>query len=141
MQFEDEKPHNPPVPWTEKGISEQNYSWVELDSSYQWNSFKKVINILKSRNNEVLVVVGPFNEYMMSAKSATRYKELKVEMESWLKQNNVTFYTAPELPSQFYADASHPLAEGYGILAENLLKTPFLDSYTNKGGSSCCVDN
>jgi hypothetical protein len=129
MKFEDEQPHNPSVPWTEKDIGEQDYSWVELDKSYQWSSFKKVINILKSRNNEVLVIVGPFNGYMMTKKSMDCYSELKIKMESWLKQNNVSFYTALELPSQFYADASHPVAEGYRMMAEELIKTDFISLF------------
>ena len=132
MRFEDEKPHVPPVPWTEKDIGGQDYSWVELDKSYQWSSFKKVMDVLKSRNNEVLVIVGPFNEYMMEKENAVRYTGLRGEMESWLKQNNVSFYAPSELPSQLYADASHPLAEGYRLMAEELARTDFIQSFKTK---------
>jgi len=124
-QFEDNQAHNPPVPWITKGIGEQDYSWVDLDKSYQWSSFKEVIRILKSRNNEVFVVVGPFNGYMMTKECFARYAGVKSRIESWLKQNNVSYYTALELPSKLYADASHPVAEGYRLIAAELLKSDF----------------
>ncbi len=129
IQFEDNKPHSPPAPWTTKGIGDQNYAWVDLDKSYQWSSFKKAINILKSRNNEVLVIVGPFNGYMMTKECLARYTGLKSRIESWLKQNNVSYYMALELPSELYADASHPVAEGYRLIAEEMLKTDFIKSF------------
>ena len=135
-QFEDNKPHNAPAPWTTKGIAEQNYSWVEPDKSYQWSSFKKAINILKSRNNEVFVVVGPFNGYMMTKESLDGYAELKSKIGSWLKQNNIGYYTALELPSDLYADASHPVAEGYRLLAAELLKTDFIKSLKAAGAKT-----
>lgn len=128
IQFEDNKPHSPPAPWTTKGIGEQDYAWVELDKSYQWSSFKKAINILKSRNNEVLVIVGPFNGYMMTKECLVHYQAVRSEIESWLKQNNVSYYTALKLPSELYADASHPVAEGYRLIAEEMLNVDFIKS-------------
>ncbi|MFA5028878.1 MAG: hypothetical protein WC713_13485 [Candidatus Methylomirabilota bacterium] len=134
IQFEDNEPHNPPAPWTAKGIGGQDYAWVELDQSYQWSSFKQAVNILKSRNNEVLVIIGPFNGYMMTKESLARYAAIKSAMESWLKQNNVSCYAVLELPSEFYADASQPVAEGYRLIAAEMRKTGFIESLSAPGG-------
>ena len=135
MQFEDNDPHTPPAPWTTKGIGGQDYAWVELDKSYQWSSFKQAIKRLKSRNNELLVIVGPFNRYMMTKECAIRYGGLKSKIESWLRHNMVSYYTALELPSELYADASHPVAEGYRLIAADLLKTDFIKSLHNRDTS------
>ncbi|MHC4489118.1 MAG: hypothetical protein ACYSW7_08085 [Planctomycetota bacterium] len=47
---------------------------------------------------------------------------MKSEIEAWLQQNNVPYYMPPVLPSEFYRDASHPLSEGYDMLAKQLFE-------------------
>ena len=40
---------------------------------------------------------------------------------AWLKQKQVTVVAPETLPSELYADASHPLTDGYKLLAHQLL--------------------
>ena len=47
---------------------------------------------------------------------------MKSEIEVWLQQNNVPYYMPPVLPERFYRDASHPLSEGYDMLAKQLFE-------------------
>ncbi len=47
---------------------------------------------------------------------------MKSEIEAWLQQNNVPYYMPSVLPSEFYRDASHPLSEGYDMLAKQLFE-------------------
>ncbi|MHC4596314.1 MAG: hypothetical protein ACYS9C_08780 [Planctomycetota bacterium] len=113
---------NEHVPWTEKGIAKADFQWVEPATSLQWNFFQRTIEMLKARRNTVFVLVGPFNEHMLKEKSHNVYRKMKSEIEAWLQQNNVPYYMPPVLPSEFYRDASHPLSEGYDMLAKQLFE-------------------
>ena len=104
------------------GMGRQDFPWVEVEESFQWSSFKKVIEILNSRNNEVFVLLGPFNPYILTETSLMRYAVMKDEVRKWLKENKMSYYSVPNLPGEYYADASHPLEEGYIIIAKGLLK-------------------
>ncbi len=108
------------ISWIEKGITPEDFAWVKLETSLQWSLFQQTVNLLRARDNNVFVLVGPFNEHMLKAKSYETYLGMKTEIESWLRQNNVAYYIPPPLPSEFYRDASHPIAEGYALLAKQL---------------------
>jgi hypothetical protein len=126
----DEPPSPKPVaePWTHQGIVPRGFSWVELETSLQWRFFQRTVEILRARGNRVFVLVGPFNEHMLTPESLKVYKSRLRDVEAWLQQNQVAYYVAAALPSEDYADASHPLAEGYRRLAERLCAHPsFLD--------------
>jgi hypothetical protein len=41
-------------------------------------------------------------------------------MVAWLKSENIPCCAPEPLPSELYADASHPLTEGYRLLAAQL---------------------
>ena len=129
----DEPPIPEPVaqPWTMQGISLANFPWVELDASFQWGRFKNALDTLQARGNRVFVLVGPLNEHMLTDQSLRTYTQRKAEVAAWLAANKVPHYVPEALPTDSYADASHPLAEGYQILAERLLESGALDEYRN----------
>ncbi|MBN2314706.1 MAG: hypothetical protein JXM79_12315 [Sedimentisphaerales bacterium] len=108
------------ISWTEKGVTKQDFDWVELESSLQWNLFRQIVELLRERDNNVFVLVGPFNEHILKTKSFNVYQEMKCKIEKWLQQNKAAYYIPPPLPSEFYRDASHPIAEGYALLAKQL---------------------
>ena len=110
-------------PWHEKG-ARSTPPWVELETSLQWRFFRESVETLRARGNRVLVVVGPLNEHMFARKpeSLQTYVALKQEVEAWLKAEGLPYCIPAPLPSDDYADTSHPLAEGYARLAERLLQ-------------------
>lgn len=116
------KPMSEPINWIERGITKQNFPWVEVEDSFQWSYFKKTIKILKSRNNEVFVILGPFNTSMLTDESKNRYNVLKNKIERWFEENRIDYFIVSDLPSQLYADASHPLAQGYKKISLDLFK-------------------
>ena len=64
---------------------------------------------------------------MLSEESLQIYRRRKREVETWLKEAQIAHWLAPLLPSDEYADASHPLGDGYARLAEQLLESqPFV---------------
>jgi len=110
------------VSWTAKGIAQEDFQWVEPSQSLQWRFFRQTINLLRARNNTVFVVVGPFNEHMLKQDSYKIYQNMKSEFETWLRQNNVAYCIPSVLPSEVYRDASHPLGQGYALLAKQLFE-------------------
>lgn len=107
-------------PWSTTGEATTRFEWVTLDSSLQWAAFQRLTMLLRARGNDVLVVVGPFNEHMMAAENRTAYQQLRDGVAAWLTANQVPHVLPAPLASPLYADASHPLTEGYRELAEQL---------------------
>ncbi len=115
-------------PWYKSGIAKQDYSWVELDTSLQWQAFRGVVELLLERGNRVFVLVGPFNEHLLTPASLRRYQQVKATIAAWLTEKRIPHAVPPPLPSEQYGDASHPLAEGYEALAHQLANDPFFRS-------------
>lgn len=114
-----------PQPWYKSGISKQDYPWVELDGSLQWQGFQELIEILQKRGNRLLVVVGPFNENLLTGESLRRYEHLKSMIATWMQMHGLPYVMPAALPSELYGDASHPLAAGYEMLAGQLWEQEF----------------
>ncbi len=112
-------PHDP-TPWTEQGIQKQDFPFVELKTSLQWSAFQRALEILQTRGNRVCVVVSPLNEHMMNESSRQAYLKIRGEIETWLTEKKINAIAPPVLPSEMYADASHPLAAGYEVLAKQI---------------------
>ena len=71
----------------------------------------------------MFVILGPFNPYILTEESLNRYNSMKDNMERWLQRKGIIYCSVSDLPSEYYADASHPLKEGYAKIAEDLFKT------------------
>jgi hypothetical protein len=117
--------HDPDRPWYENGITQQDYPWVDLETSLQWHAFQRVVQILQQRGNRVFVLVGPFNEHLLSPNSRRRYQEVKATITSWLEAQQIPHAAPSPLDRTLYGDASHPLRQGYAELARQLQHEPF----------------
>ena len=53
------------------------FEWVALDKSLQWHAFQRVLGTLRARGNDVLVVLGPFNEHMMAEENRPAYRRMR----------------------------------------------------------------
>ena len=111
--------------WKEGGGIRQTMEWVELDKSIQWRSFRRAVEILRERGNPVFVLIGPFNEHMLTDAGLERYRAIKSGIDAWLTAQSVPHLAPDALPSEIYPDASHPFAEGYEMLARRLAADPF----------------
>lgn len=109
-------------PWTAQGIARQGFAWVDLDASLQWRFFRETADLLLRRGNRLFVLVGPFNEHMVKPDSLAAYQARKRAVGAWLAERGIPHLVAEPLPSELYADASHPLADGYRLLAGRLLE-------------------
>ncbi|MBI3878448.1 MAG: hypothetical protein HY301_00070 [Verrucomicrobia bacterium] len=107
-------------PWSTSGEGTTRFDWVNLDTSLQWAAFQRLVQLLRARGDDALVVIGPFNEHMMSEENRESYRRLRDGMAGWLVTNQVPCLVPEPLPSALYADASHPLSDGYQLLAQRL---------------------
>ena len=97
---------------------------MNLDASLQWRAFQRLVRELRRRGNSVFVVVGPFNEHLLAEDNRATYRRLRDGIREWLKQNQIPQAIPESLPSELYADASHPLTEGYQLLAKCIEAEP-----------------
>ena len=111
-----------PVSWEKRRIGKQDFPWVQPEESLQWRSFTRLIELLMSRDNKVFVLLGPFNPYLLTERSLAKYNAVKGQMEDWLRAKGAGYFSVPDLPSRHYADASHPLKEGYVQIAGALFQ-------------------
>jgi lysophospholipase L1-like esterase len=117
----DEQPDPKPDarPWSEKDLAFAP-AWVELESSFQWRSFLAALDTLRRRGNDVFVVINPMNEHMMDEDARRLYRARRDEMSVLLGRCGYPVHVPPPLPAGLYADTSHPLAEGYALIAKSL---------------------
>ena len=109
-------------PWSSEGPRKTAFEWVPLTSSLQWAAFRRTVDLLRHRGNDVLVIVAPFNEHMIADPSLNAYTSIQSGIVAWLSENHVPFIQPEKLPSELYADASHPLTAGYEVLAQQIFQ-------------------
>ena len=129
-----ERPEDAPRPG--RGPGQTSLQWVELQTSLQWLFFKRTIKLLTHRNNRVFVLVGPFNENTLDARSLDIYRKIQAEIETWFRRNNIPYYIPEVLPAHVYVDPSHPLGEGYAEIAKRLFENAAFRSNILSTGSS-----
>ena len=94
-------PDEPIVPppggqsWAGRGMTKFKARWVDLPGSIQWQSFLRAVERLQARGNRVFVLVGPFNEHMLSEASRRVYQDRKNEVDAWLRKINVPHLIGP----------------------------------------------
>ncbi|MGA2867033.1 MAG: hypothetical protein ABSF95_21365 [Verrucomicrobiota bacterium] len=111
-------------PWSEDARGTARFDWVDLDASLQWRAFQRLLRNLQQRDNQVLVLLGPFNEHIMAQENRPAYRHVRDGIAAWLSENHIPHLVPETLPSPLYADASHPLTDGYRLLAQRLYHDP-----------------
>ena len=118
-------------PWSEKGIRRITPEWVDLEESLQWRFFRRTVQLLRRRGNQVFVLIGPLNEHMLTESGLAEYQVRKRQITAWHAAQAVAHFAPPALPSNAYADLSHPTAAGYAQLAKQLLSLEAFRSFLN----------
>jgi len=118
-------------PWSATGEGTTRFEWVQLERSLQWAAFQRLVKLLQSRGNDVFVVLGPFNEHMVAEENRPAFRQLRNGIADWLAKNHVAYLAPEPLPSALYADASHPLTEGYQLLANRLYSDATFQKWLN----------
>ncbi|MCW3055557.1 MAG: hypothetical protein JWN14_4727 [Chthonomonadales bacterium] len=111
-------------PWNASRATPTHFDWVPLQESLQWHAFQHTVELLRSRGNDVLVILGPFNESMVAEEQRPTLHHLEEGITTWLTTHNVAHLVPQTLPSALYADASHPLTDGYAQLASDIYQNP-----------------
>ncbi|MBL9135417.1 MAG: SGNH/GDSL hydrolase family protein [Verrucomicrobiales bacterium] len=106
--------------WNQKSARPVEFEWVQAEASLQWQAFQRTVKTLRGRGADVLVMLGPFNESMLAPDDKAVYLKLHSAIAAWLKSEGIPHIIPEPLPSELYADASHPLTDGYALLAQRL---------------------
>jgi len=127
----DPGPHGQPITWEERGIPETNVPWPSVRESLQWRFFGEVVDLLRSRGNDVCIWVSPFNAHLLTPQSRALHGAMVGNMIEELRRKGMTVFNSEALPSDEYADASHPLASGYERLARALVSDKIFQGWLN----------
>lgn len=119
-------------PWTQTGATPTRFDWVAAENSLQWSAFKRTLATLRARGNDVLVIIGPFNEHMIAPESQPAFRALRESIAKHLASTQTPFLQPEVLPSPLYADGSHPLTEGYQLLAERIYRDSTFQQWLGK---------
>ncbi len=123
-------------PWTEKEMRAINPAWVPLEDSLQWRFFRRTLDLLRKRGNRVFVIIGPLNEHMLTSRGLAGYTDRKAAVAAWCAQQGLPHAVPEALPSAAYADLSHPTAEGYALLARQLLSDATFREFADREAGS-----
>lgn len=108
--------------WTQSGGSPTTFDWLSTTNSLQWQAFLRTHAKLRANHNQVIVVIGPFNEHIIADENKAAFRALRDGIIAQLESVGAVVITPEALPSELYADASHPLTKGYELLAQRLLE-------------------
>lgn len=128
----DVDPQSKPVDWQKRGMGGQNFQWVPLSESNQWRAFTRTIELLRGRGASVFVLFVPINPYLQTDESRARGEAQARDAKTWLGASGLPYYCADGLESVQYADASHPLADGYAAIARRLKECSAFKEWMNK---------
>ncbi|HIL71512.1 MAG TPA: SGNH/GDSL hydrolase family protein [Verrucomicrobia bacterium] len=119
-------------PWSSTGIGTQVFDWVKPEMSLQWKSFQRLMDLILKRNNDLLVILGPFNRHIMASENQNDFIDLRKRILADFKNKSIPVINPELLPSKLYGDASHPLTAGYALLAKRLANHPEFNSWLNR---------
>jgi len=116
--------------WSTRGIPIQHWEWVPLSASRQWQALLECAALLAERGNRVVVLIGGINPELLDDSTRAGLTQLRSDAEKVLQSAQLEYFLLPELDGQLYADASHPLEEGYRRLAEFLAEQPLFKNHS-----------
>jgi len=115
--------------WSDRGLQRQDLDWVAPEDSLQWAAYRRLVTLLRARSKDLLVIVGPFNEHLLTPTDRVELDKWKEVVAKWLRSEQVPLVTPATLRSNDYADASHPLTSGYRELARRVASDPEFQSW------------
>jgi len=125
-------PQSKPVDWKKRGMGGQDFAWVPLSESNQWRAFTRTLDLLREKGASVFVLFVPINPYLQTDDSRARGEAQAKDAKAWLEGARLPYYCADGLQSVQYADASHPLADGYAEIARRLRECSAFKEWMNK---------
>lgn len=119
-------------PWAADGATPSHFEWVDLNHSLQWRAMQRLVQLLRDRGDDVLVILGPFNEHMVAADQLAEYRGIRDGAATWFASQHIPCVVPDVLPTDLYTDASHPLTNGYALLARKIWLDPTFINWTRK---------
>lgn len=120
LVFNDEK-FNPPDPVQPGRMTPRDMEWVQPANSLQWKYMLASITRLREQGNSIIAVVTPFNQFMLTEKSRLDRDMIISYIQAELGALGITAFVPVLDKPEYFADLSHPVAAGYGIIASQLM--------------------
>lgn len=110
--------------WETQKMKLQNYKYIPLEESVQFECFLDTIKMLKRRNITFFILIGPYNPYVLIPESRERLYVLLGNVKCYFDEHKLPYFEAgSNLPNSQFADgAGHMLYNGHDILSKELLK-------------------
>jgi hypothetical protein len=112
----------PPEGTAQEKIQQQNIDWVDTGKSLQWRFMVETLILLKNNGNRVCAVITPFNAHMMNQESRKKYYAILYNIDQALRSNGIMPLMLLNPDKKYFADASHPTAEGYRLIVSHIIK-------------------
>ena len=110
-------------PWSTNSTGTTQFEWVALDQSLQWHAFQRVIEVLRARDNDVFVVLGPFNEHLMAAGESSRLSARStVKLPAWLTGNQIPHFASRAAAQRIVCGCQPSLDRGLSITRKTTLR-------------------
>ncbi|MCE5249215.1 hypothetical protein LLG96_03245 [bacterium] len=111
------------ISWELKKVKPSDEPFVPLSESIQWGLFTDAIQKFREKNTRVFVLIGPFNQYMLTPESQQRLFATVEDAKKDLDAMGVPYFDSFKIgiPSNEYGDSCHLLNEGHMRLAHALL--------------------
>ena len=111
----------PPDPVHPDRMTGRDMDWVQPGNSLQWRYMLASIRRLKEQGNNVTAVITPFNAFMLTEKSRIERDMIISIIQTGLAAEGIKSFSPVLDKAEYYADLSHPVAAGYGIIASWLM--------------------
>ena len=113
----DDESFTPPDPVHPDRMTGRDMDWVRPESSFQWRYMLASVRRLKEQGNRVVAVITPFNSFMLTGKGRAERDAIILQIQQELAADGVAALLPVLDRPEYFADLSHPVAEGYAVMA------------------------
>lgn len=109
--------------WETKKQKVSNEPFVNSSQSIQWGLYVDALKRFQVKNSRVFVMIGPYNQYMLTPESQLRLFTLIELLKKDLDALGIPYFDTFTigLPSRTFGDTCHLLKDGHIMLAKAML--------------------
>jgi hypothetical protein len=112
--------------WNKKDTKLMDSPFVNPSESVQWGFYKDALSRLEKKNSKVFVMIGPFNQYMLTPESRVRLFDMVDKIKKELDSMGVPYFDTFQvgIESNMFADTCHVLRQGHILIGQKMIADP-----------------